>query len=303
MVSMLNIVTMGVCIAVILIAVGVPLYLVRQKSSRIETGFMGAVGYGLLGYIWYYLFVIFITSYLGILFKIEAAPSEEVFGRVAAINSIMAVVSSALVALSLFWGIYLTNQKQISLYRSAAVGIGFSIGKVLIDPVYPYLLAIYHAIQINQGTYKGDVAVKYSLVHRNFSSLVLDTCDGLFMYIIYFALALIMGYFYVNKKGKRAWVTVFGIHVVIMAVNVALSFLFKGGSKIATMISVALFASAGGFVLYCWFRYGEAGLERLPGIRELMKDSSIEESADPEGPQTEAEEPSTEAEAGEDADE
>ena len=55
MVSTITMLVMAICVLVSVAVPVIPLFMIRKRSSKIETGLSGAVGYGFLGYIWQYL--------------------------------------------------------------------------------------------------------------------------------------------------------------------------------------------------------------------------------------------------------
>ena len=121
---------MIVCPLIALVVLGIAYYKIHKRSSKLETGLPGALGYGFLGYLWQYLIFSFLAMYLMAL----------VFKGVSGIGKVgvsfgLTFLSTAFTIAALYWGIYLTNEKKRSLYRSAVVGIGFSLGKVAIELV------------------------------------------------------------------------------------------------------------------------------------------------------------------------
>lgn len=247
-------VMMVVCV---LAGIAVPaffIFLVKKRSSKIEAGLSGAIGYGFLGYIWQYLFLTVLT-----VFAIRLpVPGSEAF-RVIVINFLLTFVSTGCVALSLYWGIYLTNQKQLSLYRSAAVGIGFSLGKIGIDLVYSYLYKLYLAIQISNGAEVDEMVLQF-MGGTTVGALVLGTYKCLLMLVIVFATALIMGNYYIQKNRKMAWISVFVIYEAVMLAGFLVRYLTGGGElwyNVAFIVVFTAIAAAGGLVLYHWLRTGE----------------------------------------------
>ena len=59
MVSTINMVLMLVCVVVGIAAAAVPYLMINKRSSALETGLPGAVGYGVLGYVWQYVLYMF----------------------------------------------------------------------------------------------------------------------------------------------------------------------------------------------------------------------------------------------------
>lgn len=265
MVSTITILVMAICVLVSIAVPVIPLFMIRKRSSKIETGLSGAVGYGFLGYIWQYLFYMFVGAFI----TRELAQGGAFW--IVAMNILLTFVSTACTALSLYWGIYLTNQKQISLYRSAAVGIGFSLGKIAIDLVYPYVYSMYFAFQINAGTFQADEDMKLSILNTSIGSLLTGTYKCLLMFVIIFAITLIMGHYYIAKNRKMTWLSVIAIYEVIMLINILLLFLLKNSVffDVWLMAVFTVFALAAGAILYNWFCNGEVEVNPFAAVRSL----------------------------------
>lgn len=274
MVSMTTIVMMAFCVLVSIAALAIPFMKIRKRSSKIEAGLTGALCYGFLGYIWQYVFFLFAGVFLA---KLPVTDNERV--REVVVSILLTLVNTALTALSLYWGIYLTNQKQLSLYRSAAVGIGFSLGKIGIDLIYPYITSIYFSFQINQGTFQAAdqtaEAIRISILETTVGSLLSGTYKCMLMFVIIFAAALIMGHYYIQKNQKMAWLSVFCIYETVTLVNVILLQIFRDGPEVvkeaASMAALTVIAVAGGIVLYHWFRRDEVEVNPLTVIRRNGK--------------------------------
>lgn len=269
MVSMTTIVMMAFCVLVSIAALAIPFMMVRKRSSKIEAGIIGALCYGVLGYIWQYVFYIFVGLFLA---NLHVSSNERIHEVV--VSVLLTFLNTALTALSLYWGIYLTNQKQLSIYRSAAVGIGFSLGKIGIDLIYPYITSIYFSVQINQGTFQAadqtTEAIRKSILETTVGSLLSGTYKCMLMFVIIFAVALIMGHYYIQKNNKMAWLSVLCIYETVTLVNVILLQIFRGAPTIvqetAVMVALTAIAAAGGIVLYYWFRYDEVEVNPLAVI-------------------------------------
>lgn len=256
MVSLVKLGAMVVCVLICIVAIAIPTYLIKCRSSKIETGLSGAIGYGFLGYIWQYVFLMFAVVLVSRFF---ISGNKE--PNVALMQFLLTFVTTACTAVSLYWGIYLTNQKQISIYRSAAVGIGFSLGKMGIDLIYPYATSFYFSLQINAGTFHGEEALRYSILETTVPSLFAGTYKCLLMFVIIFAIALIMGHYYIAGKKQMAWLSVLGIYEVIMLINMGLQFTFgrlsQTANDIAFMIVFTVVAVLAVLVLYHWLRTDE----------------------------------------------
>lgn len=268
MVSMTNIVIMVACVIVCIAALAVPYVIINRRSSKLEAGFSGAVGYGLLGYVWQYVIYMYFGLLLGKVFmeSYKGSKAAEIV-----LSLLLTVLSTLCTVVSLYWGIYLTNQKQVSLYRSAAVGIGFSLGKMGIDLIYPYLQSVYFSFQINNGTFQAREDIRTSILESTTGSLIAGAYKCILMSVIIFAMTLIMGKFYVGKERGKTWISALCIYEVIMLVNVALKYIFQGGFEISFMIVFTLIAAAGGLVLWNWFKTNEVEVNPLAVLRGLRK--------------------------------
>ena len=101
---------MIVCPLIALVVLGIAYYKIHKRSSKLETGLPGALGYGFLGYLWQYLIFSFLAMYLMAL----------VFKGVSGIGKVgvsfgLTFLSTAFTIAALYWGIYLTNEKKRSL--------------------------------------------------------------------------------------------------------------------------------------------------------------------------------------------
>lgn len=244
------------CVLVGIAALAVPYVMIRRRSSNLETGLPGAIGYGFLGYIWQYIIYMFLGLFL-MRMPFLLSVSEALAGIL--VKLLLTLITTGCTAASLYWGIYLTNQKQISIYRSAAVGIGYSLGKMGMDLFYPYLYSVYFSLQINNGTFHADEALKNSILNTTAGELVSGTYKCILMFVIIFAITLVMGKYYIEKNRKMAWISVLASYEAVMLLNVILGYVFGGGMifDIAFMIVFTVVAAAGGLILYHWFKTGE----------------------------------------------
>lgn len=261
---MISTFTMAMMVVCILVGVAVPFFCIlflKGRSSKIETGLAGAVGYGMLGYVWQYVFYVFIGAFLA---KMPIPGSLTV--RFVILQFLLTLVSTGCTAASLYWGIYLTNQKQLSLYRSAAVGIGFSLGKLGIELVYPYAYKFYLSLQMNAGTCRADEQIQQWVADTTAGSLISGWYTCFVMFIIVFGIALVMGKYYVQDRKKMSWVFVIVVYEAIMIMNLALGYLFRStelGMDIALTVVLTLIAAASGVILWHWFRHDEVVVNPL----------------------------------------
>ena len=268
MISTINMILMVTCVLISIVALAVPYIMINRRSGKLETGLPGAVGYGLLGYIWQYIIYMFLGMYL---MRMPVFQNMDRSVALVAANLLLTLVSTVCTAVSLYWGIYLTNQKQLSVYRSAGVGIGFSLGKIGIDLIYPYIYSLYFSVQINNGTYAAAEDIKESIVNTTPLSLISGTYKCLLMFVIIFVIALIMGKYYISKNKKMAWFSVLVIYEVIMLLNVALKYMFGDASDIAMIIVFTIIAAAGVLILYNWFKNDEVEVNPLAILNRMKK--------------------------------
>lgn len=270
MVSMTKIVSMAVCILLSIAAMAIPLFMLKKRSSKIETGLLGAVAYGFLGYVWQSVLSVFLVV------LVNRLPFFGTGGfRVFAVNFLGIVCGIACTVLSLFWGIYLTNQKQRSLYRSAAVGIGFSLGKTSVEYIALYARDIYYSIQMNQGTYEESDSIKQLILERSAVTVFTGMYKCLVMFVIIFAITLIMGNFYLKDETKKAWFSVACLYGGVILINVILRQIFGSSSQAAYDISYivvyTVLAAGAGVILYHWFRKGTVELNPIAVVRSMKE--------------------------------
>lgn len=185
----------GLIVAILLpvLAGMISYYIFWRRSSKIETGMLGALAYGILGYFWEeiiysFLGLVALTNMIGVL---NATGGNAVF-----VAFVEAFASGLFVAIGLYWGIYLTNTKQRSLFRSATVGIGFGIGATLLT----YGFQLYYAIRINLGTFAGDDRTKKQILAVPTASFYVAAYRNVMMVVVFMGVALLMGKFYLEKK-------------------------------------------------------------------------------------------------------
>ncbi len=244
-----------ICVAVVVI----PSFMIKKRSSKIETGLLGALSYGFLGYVWQYIFFIFFS-----VFVMGALKSAGVFMQL-----FMTVVSTALTVLSLFWGIYLTNQKQRSIYRSAAVGIGFSFGKMAIELIYSNVYRLYFAFQINAGGYQADPEIKESILATNTATLYLDTYRCVLMFLVVFALALIMGHLYLQENVKKMSILAAILYESVTLINLIIGSVLKGtAGTVVQVVFLTAVGGAAGIILWHWFNTNKVVLNPLAIVKK-----------------------------------
>ncbi len=248
MVSIGKIILMMVCVVFSIATMAIPYFMIKRRSSKLETGLLGALCYGFLGYIWQYLIYMFCGFAVAKGMMAIQAPQIVV-------QLVITLVTTILTILSLIWGIYLTNQRQRSIYRSATIGIGFSAGKTGIDLIYSYCYSIFFAFQINNGTYGAGEELKQSIISSTPGSILLGTYKCFLMFLIIFALSLVMGRLYLDGKMVKMCVVSLGIYETIMIVNVLFGLIPNAiVSEVLLLLFLTGVAVVAAGILYRWFQ-------------------------------------------------
>lgn len=267
MVPVINLVVMIICVLICIAVMAVPYLMINKRSSALETGLPGAIGYGILGYAWQY--VLYMYGNLGINILVLK------FGMPTLIGSLLdTILTTGCMALALYWGIYLTNQKQISIYRSATVGIGYSLGMIGLNYIYMYGRCIYFGIQINSGSFQGEQAFKDSIINTSIGTCFMDAYKQILMFVIVFAIALIMGKYYIAKDRKKTWISVLVIYESIMLLSAIVKMIFAKSDlafNIVAILVLTVAAVAGGIVLWNWFKTNEVEVNPLVIIKNKKK--------------------------------
>ncbi len=224
----------------------VPYYIFWKRSSKIETGMLGALGYGIVGYLWEEI----IYSFLGLLALTNLTGLLNATGGNAFFVAVVeALISGAFVALGMYWGIYLTNTKQRSIYRSATVGIGFGIGYTLLN----YGFQMYYVVKINTGTYTGDAAAKDRILSTSPASLYVSSYRNVLMVLIFMGMAFLAGKYYLEKKRLVCFMVPLLAYVFIRFTDVILNAYLP---QLAARIIVCILLTA--LAVAClWFVRGE----------------------------------------------
>ena len=244
---------MIVCPLIALVVLGIAYFKIHKRSSKLETGLPGALGYGFLGYLWQYLIFSFLAMYLMAL----------VFKGVSGIAKVgvsfgLTFLSTAFTIAALYWGIYLTNEKKRSIYRSAVVGIGFSLGKVAIELVLFYFYSAYASIRINTGQIGTETDYVKSVQSTTIFSMLEGTYKCILMFIVIMAVTLIMAKYYEERKVHHAWITGAIIYEITMLMN-QLTNLIQSGTfqKIIELVVLTIMAAICGTIVWHWFKTDE----------------------------------------------
>lgn len=254
MVSTGQIIGMIAAILIPLAVAVIPYVGIYKKSSKIETGMVGAIGYGTLGYLWQqliYLMVIVMITNIGWLGKL-------IGNNYVATAILYGLICGIFVALGMYWGVYLTNQKQHSIYRSTVIGIGFGVGYIVWNIIAPYAMSLYYSIQINAGTFAGSAQLKDSIVRTPAFTLYLDAFRCILFLLIYMGVALLLGYFYLDGNKLAAWGTPILVQFFISISNAVIQeYLPSPASRITLYLMLVLLAAGSVWIVFRWLKTGE----------------------------------------------
>lgn len=243
----------GMAVAILLpVLVAVFLGVVIGRHSRkIETGMLGAVAYGFLGFLWqqlFYLVMIVVLTNFGWL--------RNAIGSYYVISAfVYGLVCSAFVALGLYWGIYLTNQKQRSLFRSTTIGVGFGLGNIAWNIVAPYGMSLYYSIQINAGSFAGSTETKASILATASSTMYLDSLKCILFLIVYMGVAHLMSKYYLEGNKIYAWGVPVVVQLFISLTNALMKqYLPEIAAKIGIYVVLALLSAASVWMVWNWLK-------------------------------------------------
>lgn len=243
----------GLIVAIVLpiLAGMIPYYIFWRRSSKVEAGMLGALTYGVLGYFWEeiiysFLGLVVLTNMTGML---NATGGNAVF-----VAFVEALASGLFVAVGLYWGIYLTNTKQRSLYRSSVVGIGFGIGAALLN----YGFQLYYAIRINMGIFTGDDKARENILSVSSASLYVAAYRNVMIVLVFMGTALLMGNFYLEKKRLLSFLVPVIIWLFLRFTDVLLNtFASEMVAKISYCVIVTVLAAGSLWMVRLWLRTGE----------------------------------------------
>ena len=165
-------------------------------------------------------------------------------GNAVVVAFVEALAGSIFVAVGLYWGVYLTNTKQRSLYRSTTVGLGFGLGAALLT----YGFQLYYAIRINVGAFTGTDMAKAA-------SLYLDAVRNILVVLVYMGVAFLVGKNYLEKKRLAAWLTPIIVYVFIRFTDVILNTYAPAlVAKIVYMVVLAFVAAISVWLVRNWYQ-------------------------------------------------
>ena len=249
---------MALTILLPLLAAVIPYILICRRSSKIETGMVGAVCYGFLGFFWQqliYMMLIVFLSNIGAVYRL--LNDNFIISAV-----VYAALCSIFVALGMYWGIYLTNQKQHSLFRSAVIGIGFGLGSVGWNIWVFYGMSLYESIRINMGVFSGEEKLRASILATSTGSMLLDAYKFILLLLIYLGVALLMGKHYLGGMKKIAWAVPIFVQLFISLTNAILrQYVPDPAQKIVFYLILTILAAASVCLVYRWLKTGEVTTE------------------------------------------
>lgn len=242
---------LALAIALPVLAGLIPYYKFWQRSSKIEGGMLGALSYGVLGYFWQeiiysFLGLVALTKMTGIL---NATGGNAVF-----VAFVEALAGSLFVAVGLYWGIYLTNTKQRSMFRSVTVGIGFGMGAALLN----YGFQLYYAVKINAGTFSGTDMSRQAILTTPVDSLYIAAYRNILIVLIYMGVALLMGKFYLEKNRVSSWLLPMLTYLFMRFTDVLLNtYAPEMVAKIVYCVVLTMMAAFSLWMICHWMKNGE----------------------------------------------
>ncbi len=251
MVSSGQLTAMALAILLPLAAAGLLYMIINRRSRKLETGLLGAAGYGLLGYLWQYLFYLMIIVFLS-----NPSWMRNILQNNFAVSALVyGLLCSIFVALGMYWGIYLTNQKQKSPFRSTMVGLGFGVGNTVWNIVVPYSMSLYYSVQINAGTFAGQPEMKENILNTPVTTMCVDAYRCILMLFIYTAVALVLGKFYLEGNRVSAWGTPVIVQLLISLTNAFMQELMpETAARIGMLIVLTAMALYSGYLIFTKLR-------------------------------------------------
>lgn len=238
MVSWINMTAYIFNILIVLAVAGILYFLLHSKIKMSETGMPGAIGYGIAGYLWGSLLLpIVIIAVLGTL-KIFSGMQQNVFP---VYILFMSVFNAIFTLLANVWGIFLTNQKQKSLYRSSTVGLGFGFANAAILVG----ISLYTAILMNGGKVTGLTSEEITaFVNTSPVDIVASGIQVVMVMIFYTFVAMILG----PKINAKDWKGVIlygllyyaGLHLVLKLLEIIPNSIYPYIS-IVVMLAIGIF--------------------------------------------------------------
>lgn len=221
--------TLGLIMAALIpLTVIVLMYLwIQAYSKRVETGMIGALGYGFLGYLWQV--VLYMFAYIGVAggLKKVAFFRDTYFGSILTVI-ILAICFGIFYAISLYWGVFLTNDKQKSLYRSATIGIGFGIGYTAWTYITAYGIPVKTVWILKFGNGQVDAATKAKVMELSVANMYMFAINSVLMIILFVGVTLYMGDLYLKKKKLKSTLFAFVVLMLMNLFNTMLPVIFPG---------------------------------------------------------------------------
>ena len=224
----------------------IPYLILWRRSASIETGMISAICYGALGFFWAQLLLRYaLMAIIGNLSVFVTMQKEFYLGYLI----VATLISAGMAALANMWGLYLTNQKQKSMYRSATIGIGYGLANAALFTIMPLV----SATQINSGTFKGTAELKNSIIGSNAMDLFLGGYKYGTFVLIGMAISLVMGkYFLEGKIQKPIYICMAAYGVVYFVRGGFGKLLSDSAYRIVDPIVLTIFVAASLYVIAKW---------------------------------------------------
>lgn len=271
-----NSVIVSMFITIILATAGilVPFFTVFFTARKKETGLVGSLGLGVLGYFWAQFLlplpVLFIlTKFTGFM---KIYNNDKYF---VVYLLITAVLLSVLSALARLWCVWLMNKRTPSLYRAVCSGIGFAIFQVL-SIVGSYFTYIKYANILNKADGASILAkslkasnpritdadidkIIQPITSARVDDILFEGINVIFVIIIEIALITLVYEGLIRKKKWLATLICAGINVVFSFLTMLFSEL--SGDKLGLVSKGVGTIIYNAFMLICglaaaWFVYG-----------------------------------------------
>ena len=210
-----------------------------RRSGSVETGHYGAVGLGVGGYLWGgILFPVVILAMIGnlkvfVTMKNNWTPAYLLF--VAVFNGLFTIIAYV-------WGLYLTNQKQHSYYRSALVGAGYGFANGALSAG----MQIYNAYLIQSGQAKSGQVVSNIVAKKTFVVLAEGITYGALI-VFFTAMGFLLAKYMLQKETRKMFLIGIACFGGCNFVQTAISkYCFEAASpyvRMVILVAVAVFAA------------------------------------------------------------
>lgn len=234
--------------------------LLYHFTDKKRTGILHSFGFGLVAFalqtIAYELIIILVQRY-------ESVQNILVANRLMQLL-MLPLVYSVLIAGCFCWGVERAIDKEGTLIRSAACGIGFGMGNVVWNILIPYVSSMYYAARINTGSFVWSDELAMSVYQLKPLTVVLDSAKSMYFIVIYMALGYVTGR-YLNNQNKgqnfgkkqrtKSFLIVFLVQFLLSFSNALLK-LFATSTLAVAIMHVLLLAVTAicVYVIYKWLK-------------------------------------------------